>query len=223
LLRNGHTNWYGGVVFLLKKGQTKGYVRVSSISSFCARAAMSGVEGRDSSNGLGGQNSGAPQLVTVDGVAGALPKARSPMSGLLGRYTEAGVAGHTDGAPQDVAVVGVFGTLINARAAISGDGIRVTLAGVVGQESGAPHEAIVEGVAGESSTMRAAISGDGNLDTLENAGVARESSGPKEVATDGVNITEPSMRRSSPIERRGSSNSADDGHSEGGPADDIDH
>jgi hypothetical protein len=71
--------------------------------------------------------------------------------------------------------------------------------------------------------MRAAMSGDGNLDALENVGVARESLGPKEVATDGVNITEPSMRRSSPTERSGSSNSVDDGHPERGPADDADH
>lgn len=69
------------------------------------------------------------------------------------------------------------------------------LAGVVGHESGAPQLVAVTGEIGALSLKRAARSGDGYLETLENAGV-ETSSGPKLVAIDGVNATDPSRRAS---------------------------
>ena len=73
------------------------------------------------------------------------------------------------------------------------------LAGEVGHDSGAPQLVAVAGETGTLPLKRAATSGDGYLETLENAGVGA-SSGPKLVATDGVNATDPSRRASKSTE-----------------------
>lgn len=74
------------------------------------------------------------------------------------------------------------------------------LSGVVGHDSGAPQLVAVTGEMGALSLKRAAMSGDGYLETLENVGV-ETSSGPKLVAIDGVNATDPSRRASKFTER----------------------
>ena len=172
--------------------------------------------------GLGGHTSGAPQLVAVVGVAGELPYIRVATSGVRGLNEENGVSGQTDGAPQLVAVVGVFGTETYLLAAMSGVMMYAIIGGDGGQTDGAPQEVAVVGVGGESSRRRAAISGEGYRETLDIAGVASESSGPKDVATDGVRATEPAIRPCRSTERIGRSK-AGVAHCDGGPADEIAH
>jgi hypothetical protein len=185
-----------------EKGQTSAYGLYRSSSSSNSREARSGVAGRDSSKGLGGQTSGAPQLVAVAGVGGGLSFPLLPRSGVDGLGSTNGLGGHTDGAPHDVAVDGVAGLLTNPLAAISGVSMKETLAAEIGQERGAPQDVAVVGVSGASSMSRPAMSGDGYLETLEKVGVGARSLGPNDVQIDGVINTEPAMRFTRPPEYR---------------------